>query len=166
MGIEPTSSAWKAEVLPLNYTRCRIMLEVPTWRPSWPSHVVEGGGFEPPKAEPSDLQSDPFDHSGTPPNTSASLSLAGERSVNTRPSPEITTLFTPARGAGPRTAYQQVPPLTPIPARAGNPRKAGIRASRVRDASHSATPREVAETSGLTRYVLRTAVRTKYPCRI
>ena len=26
-----------------------------------------GGGFEPPKAEPSDLQSDPFDHSGTPP---------------------------------------------------------------------------------------------------
>ncbi len=28
---------------------------------------MEGGGFEPPKAEPSDLQSDPFDHSGTPP---------------------------------------------------------------------------------------------------
>jgi hypothetical protein len=31
--------------------------------------VVEGGGFEPPKAEPSDLQSDPFGRSGTPPNT-------------------------------------------------------------------------------------------------
>ena len=30
-------------------------------------NVVEGGGFEPPKAEPSDLQSDPFGHSGTPP---------------------------------------------------------------------------------------------------
>ena len=30
--------------------------------------MVEGGGFEPPKAEPSDLQSDPFDRSGTPPN--------------------------------------------------------------------------------------------------
>ena len=30
--------------------------------------MVEGGGFEPPKAEPSDLQSDPFGHSGTPPN--------------------------------------------------------------------------------------------------
>ena len=29
---------------------------------------MEGGGFEPPKAEPSDLQSDPFDRSGTPPN--------------------------------------------------------------------------------------------------
>ena len=53
MGIEPTQSAWKAEVLPLNYTRLAIL--------------VEGGGFEPPKAEPSDLQSDPFDRSGTPP---------------------------------------------------------------------------------------------------
>ncbi len=29
--------------------------------------MVEGGGFEPPKAEPSDLQSGPFGHSGTPP---------------------------------------------------------------------------------------------------
>nr|ADI19540.1 hypothetical protein [uncultured gamma proteobacterium HF0770_27E13] len=26
MGIEPTSSAWKAEVLPLNYARTRTML--------------------------------------------------------------------------------------------------------------------------------------------
>jgi hypothetical protein len=32
-----------------------------------PHCLVEGGGFEPPKAEPSDLQSDPFGHSGTPP---------------------------------------------------------------------------------------------------
>ena len=29
--------------------------------------VVEGGGFEPPKASPTDLQSVPFDRSGTPP---------------------------------------------------------------------------------------------------
>ncbi len=29
--------------------------------------VVEGGGFEPPKALPTDLQSVPFGHSGTPP---------------------------------------------------------------------------------------------------
>ena len=50
--IELASSAWKAEVLPLNYTR-----------------TVEGGGFEPPKAEPADLQSAPFGHSGTPPET-------------------------------------------------------------------------------------------------
>ncbi len=30
--------------------------------------MVEGEGFEPSKAEPSDLQSDPFGHSGTPPH--------------------------------------------------------------------------------------------------
>ncbi len=35
--------------------------------------VVEGGGFEPPKAEPSDLQSDPFGHSGTPPEHEADI---------------------------------------------------------------------------------------------
>ena len=29
--------------------------------------MVEGTGFEPVKALPSDLQSDPFNHSGTPP---------------------------------------------------------------------------------------------------
>ena len=29
MGIEPTSSAWKAEVLPLNYTRRRALRAVP-----------------------------------------------------------------------------------------------------------------------------------------
>ena len=30
--------------------------------------LVVGGGFEPPKASPTDLQSVPFDHSGTPPH--------------------------------------------------------------------------------------------------
>ena len=54
MGIGPTPSAWKAEVLPLNYTRI-------------PVSGMEGVGFEPTKAEPSDLQSDPFNRSGTPP---------------------------------------------------------------------------------------------------
>jgi hypothetical protein len=29
--------------------------------------LVEGGGFEPPKASPADLQSAPFDRSGNPP---------------------------------------------------------------------------------------------------
>ena len=56
MGIEPTSSAWKAEVLPLNYTRN-----------PYTSYMVEWAGFEPAKAEPSDLQSDPFGRSGIPP---------------------------------------------------------------------------------------------------
>ena len=32
--------------------------------------LVVGGGFEPPKALPTDLQSVPFDHSGTPPEKS------------------------------------------------------------------------------------------------
>ena len=32
------------------------------------SRMVVGGGFEPPKAPPSDLQSDPFGRSGTPPH--------------------------------------------------------------------------------------------------
>ena len=58
MGIEPTLSAWKAEVLPLNYTRAGFNSE----------NMVEGEGFEPSKVEPADLQSDPFGRSGTPPN--------------------------------------------------------------------------------------------------
>ena len=32
--------------------------------------MVEGGGFEPPKAEPADLQSAPFDRFGNPPQGS------------------------------------------------------------------------------------------------
>jgi hypothetical protein len=69
MGIEPTLSAWKAEVLPLNYTRlfCKnsFYSQGQSFIPS--KTLVEGEGFEPSKAEPSDLQSDPFDRSGTPP---------------------------------------------------------------------------------------------------
>lgn len=63
MGIEPTLSAWKAEVLPLNYTR------------AYNFFLVEGEGFEPSKAEPADLQSDPFDRLGTPPNDITKHSL-------------------------------------------------------------------------------------------
>ena len=57
MGIEPTSLAWKAKVIPIYDTRNSY------------SHVflVEGEGFEPSKAEPTDLQSVPFGHSGTSP---------------------------------------------------------------------------------------------------
>ena len=55
MGIEPTSLAWKAKVIPIYDTRKFQLL------------MVEGEGFEPSKAEPTDLQSVPFGHSGTPP---------------------------------------------------------------------------------------------------
>ena len=85
MGIEPTSSAWKAEVLPLNYTRkSRWMHTGNLSPPSGPatSDLVEGGGFEPPKAEPSDLQSDPFSRSGTPPNERRGFSSKLPKRVN------------------------------------------------------------------------------------
>lgn len=59
MGIEPTLSAWKAKVLPLNYARALTLSILLSY--------MEGEGFEPSKAVPSDLQSDPFDRSGTPP---------------------------------------------------------------------------------------------------
>ena len=37
--------------------------------------MVEGEGFEPSKAEPTDLQSAPFDRSGTPPKTELCILL-------------------------------------------------------------------------------------------
>lgn len=40
-----------------------------------PANLVEGGGFEPPKAEPADLQSAPFGRSGNPPNVSRILPI-------------------------------------------------------------------------------------------
>ncbi len=47
-GIEPAPSAWKAEVLPLNYSR---VLQVTHYNlKSMQLELVEGGGFEPPKA--------------------------------------------------------------------------------------------------------------------
>ena len=118
MGIEPTSLAWKAKVLPLNYTRNKFHSggeeedysgphRLRAWRgvknhsrgfvePLTGSHpppemgetkstlLVEGGGFEPPKAEPSDLQSDPFGHSGTPPKTQAAYFDPGAQGCQPR----------------------------------------------------------------------------------
>ncbi len=109
MGIEPTSSAWKAEVLPLNYTRrksscCGIAIPAAfrSHHPGGVSYVVEGGGFEPPKAEPSDLQSDPFDHSGTPPELSRLFC------------PSVTAMSTPHRGPSPNPGpYNSAPPPWP-----------------------------------------------------
>ena len=82
MGIEPTWPAWKAGTLPLSYARSplriaegelRITLRMTGMAPSCRSirnpqsiiRVVVRGGFEPPKAAPADLQSAPFDRSGT-----------------------------------------------------------------------------------------------------
>jgi hypothetical protein len=53
VGIEPTSSAWKAEVIAII---------------RYPPHKTGGGGWiRTTEAYASDLQSDPFGHSGTPP---------------------------------------------------------------------------------------------------
>lgn len=43
---------------------------------------MEGEGFEPSKAEPSDLQSDPFGRSGTPPKTEPWILLYSTAVVN------------------------------------------------------------------------------------
>ena len=79
MRIELTPSAWKAEVLPLNYIRKKLerktRFELATLalarRCSTPEPLpliilVEGDGFEPSKAQLTDLQSAPFGHSGIP----------------------------------------------------------------------------------------------------
>ena len=77
MRIELTLSAWKAEVLPLNYirklerkTRFELATLALARRCSTPEplpHIlVEGDGFEPSKAVLTDLQSAPFGRSGTP----------------------------------------------------------------------------------------------------
>jgi hypothetical protein len=65
VGIEPTPSAWKAEVLPLNYTRNPLALRASTparhlldsyltteglTSERRPAPLVEGEGFEPSKA--------------------------------------------------------------------------------------------------------------------
>src|ERR1700760_1099134 len=63
---------------------------------------VAGGGFEPPKAEPSRLQRDPFDRSGTPPGRSQNSDqacLGGSR----RP------------GSTSKPAYLGPPSKTPLP---------------------------------------------------
>ena len=88
MGIEPTPSAWKAEVLPLNYTRFQddirkhINTDALPYISSSPLIFLEGVGFEPTKAKPSDLQSDPFGRSGTPPQNKACIIYCALNDVN------------------------------------------------------------------------------------
>ena len=83
--LELASSAWKAEVLPLNYTRVSLARALfPTCHPvpgpnrapgtlclSFRAPETSGGGgwIRTTEACASDLQSDPFGHSGTPPKS-------------------------------------------------------------------------------------------------
>ena len=52
----------RSHVVPVDSAK---QIEISYIRPTL--RLVVGGGFEPPKASPTDLQSVPFDHSGTPP---------------------------------------------------------------------------------------------------
>ncbi len=67
MGIEPTPSAWKAEVLPLNYTRLAHRLA---------KHGGGGGRIRTYEALATDLQSAPVGRLGTPPQLSWPLSFS------------------------------------------------------------------------------------------
>ena len=96
--IELASSAWKAEVLPLNYTRSHFPVYIAiTWTASRnlvlsqplnqeeersalvhqidPAPHGGGGWIRTTEAYASDLQSDPFGHSGTPPKRGARFCL-------------------------------------------------------------------------------------------
>ena len=59
------------------------------FRDGAPEQMVVGGGFEPPKAEPSDLQSDPFGHSGIPPGGAMLGAPAKPPQPTPAPSPSI-----------------------------------------------------------------------------
>ncbi len=67
--------------------------------------MVEGEGFEPSKAEPADLQSAPFDRSGTPP-TKREIVAAGRRSV--KPDGVPAQHFRGPGSAGKARAYNQL----------------------------------------------------------
>src|SRR5690554_7960319 len=73
-GIEPAQPAWKAGVLPLNYTRAlqqNLLLASQPDRSTIKKWILGsnggGGWIRTIEAFASDLQSDPFGRSGTPP---------------------------------------------------------------------------------------------------
>ena len=122
MGIEPTSSAWKAEVLPLNYARKAPRsqrIPIPENRsrkmPVTLFTLVEGVGFEPTKAEPADLQSAPVDRLGTPPRHKPIILLDLRYPVNTERG-RYQSSAPPACQAGipNREVYQMPAPIGPL----------------------------------------------------
>ena len=88
-GIEPASSAWKAGVLPLNYSRsgslraaafALICLAVSWWRRLDSNQR---------RRKPTDLQSAPFSHSGTPPRRTCDYSTSPLGNADLPPVDEV-----------------------------------------------------------------------------
>ena len=75
---------YRRENLPktINHHQAEVCITRPS--PLFPCNclLVEGGGFEPPKVEPADLQSAPFDHSGTPPKIKPRILRERNATVN------------------------------------------------------------------------------------
>ena len=64
----------RAEVVFLRFRALKLLLNL--------VFLVEGGGFEPPKVEPADLQSAPFGRSGTPPKIKPRILRERSTAVN------------------------------------------------------------------------------------
>ena len=77
---------------------------------------VEGAGFEPAKAWPSDLQSDPFDRLGIPPKRGKSQIIAQNAPLCQVISPIFKIFFHPP------TTKEQIPPFNPRQTRTFNPK--------------------------------------------
>src|ERR1700741_1740563 len=84
MGIEPTSSAWKAEVLPLNYTRADDAdLPAASGESLPPRHRWwRGKDSNLRRRKPADLQSAPVGRLGTPPQNEPRILISGWQGVN------------------------------------------------------------------------------------
>src|ERR1700756_2005652 len=122
MGIEPTSSAWKAEVLPLNYTRadgalCRLHLTVARLPFLW---WWRGKDSNLRRRKPADLQSAPVGRLGTPPQNEPRIVISEGRGVNASLARDLLVPslreakpwpLVPDRGAGPPLgrAFRGVP---------------------------------------------------------
>ena len=87
-GSNPRPTAWKAVALP---TELRPLVMINhhgnqlSHRPLHLSSVVGGAGFEPTKAEPTDLQSAPFDRFGIPPDQNLKDPFFSGKSVLSHP---------------------------------------------------------------------------------
>ena len=133
MGIEPTSSAWKAEVLPLNYTRAdgtavrRLSRSPVRFRLGW----WRGKDSNLRRHKPADLQSAPVGRLGTPPANEPRIFGPKSSRVNVFRAVSVSS-------GGPGGAFAQRPEIRPWPGE----RPSGSRGT---SAGLAATRRQVRE---------------------